>query len=77
MIDPNEFDSTLRRLLKKETFAPFYVELDDGQRILIRQSVVAFGGGAASFIDSEDGALVGFSHKQVIGFHAAGQEVGA
>lgn len=76
MIDPNEFDSTLRQWLKKDTFVPFYVELDDGQQILIRQPVLAFGGGSASFIDSEDGALVGFSHQQVTGFHAAGQEVG-
>lgn len=77
MIDPNEFDVTLRRLLKKDTFVPFFVELDDGQRILIRQPVLAFGGGGASFIDSEDGALVSFFHGQVIGFHAAGQEVQA
>ena len=77
MIDPNEFDANLRQLLKKDDFVPFFVDLDDGQRILIRQPVLAFGGGSASFIDSEDGTLVGFSHKQVIGFHAAGQEVGA
>ena len=75
MIDPNEFDATLRHWLKKESFVPFFVELDDGQNILIRQPVLAFGGGSASFIDSVDGALVGFSHQQVIGFHAAGQEV--
>jgi hypothetical protein len=77
MIDPNEFDATLRRLIKKETFVPFFVELDDGERILIRQPALVFGGGVAGFIDSDDGALVGFSHKQVIGFHPADQEVGA
>ena len=76
-MNPNEFDATLRRLLAKEAFVPFFVELKDGQRILIRQPVVAFGGGFASFIDSEDGALVAFSHEQVAGFHAAGQEIGA
>jgi hypothetical protein len=77
MIDANEFDETLRKLLKKDTFVPFFVELEDGQRILIRRPVLAFGGGSASFIDSEDGALVGFSHEQVKGFHSASQEVGA
>ncbi len=77
MIDPNEFDTTLRQLLKKDTFVPFFVELDDGRRILIREPVLAFGGGSAAFIDREDGALVDFSHDQVIGFHAADQEVGA
>ena len=77
MLDPNEFDTTLRQLIKKDAFVPFYVEVDGGNRILIRQPVLAFGGGAAAFIDSEDGALVDFSYKQVVGFHATGQEVEA
>jgi hypothetical protein len=41
MISPNEFDATLRRLLKKKAFVPFVVELDDRQRILIRNPVLA------------------------------------
>jgi hypothetical protein len=77
MIDPNDFDTTLRRLIKTETFVPFFVELDDGRRILIREPALAFGGGEAAFIDSEDGALVDFSHREVVGFHPADQEVGA
>ena len=77
MIDPNEFDVTLRRLLKKDTFVPFFVKLDDGQHIHIRQPALAFGGGHACFLDPEDGAMVGFSHQQVVGFHAASREVGA
>ena len=77
MIDPNDFDSTLRQWLNEDAFVPFFVELEDGKRILIRQPVLAFGGGSASFIDSEDGALVGFSHKQVLGFRSASQEVSA
>jgi hypothetical protein len=77
MIDPTVFDETLRQLLRRETFAPFRVELEGGQRILICQPVLAFGGGSASFIDPEDGALVGFNHQQVTGFSGAGQEVGA
>lgn len=77
MIDANEFDATLRQLLKKESFVPFCVELNDGRRILISQPALAFGGGSASLIDSKDGALLGFSHEQVVGFHKTGQEVGA
>jgi len=75
MIDPNQFDETLRQLIKRESFVPFYVELDDGQKIWIRQPSLAFGGGSASLISSDDGALVGFSHQQVIGFHTSAQEV--
>ena len=77
MIDPVRFDETLRQLVKTDTFAPFCVELDDGQKIWIRQPMLAFGGGLASLIDPEDGALVGFSHREVVGFHKAGQEVRA
>jgi hypothetical protein len=77
MLDPNRFDESLRQLLGTEHFVPFCVELADGQRIWIRQPVLAFGGGAASFIDPENGALIGFSHDQVTGFHSAGQEVEA
>ena len=77
MIDPNQFDETLRQLVKKETFVPFCVELDDGQKIWIRQPALAFGGGGASFIDPQDGALVSFYHEHVIGFRAADQEANA
>jgi hypothetical protein len=78
MIDPDEFDATLRKLLKREPFVPFEVELDDGRLIPIRQPVLAFGGGSAAFIDPdyEEGAIVDFSHKHVTGFHPMGQEVG-
>jgi hypothetical protein len=75
MIDPKQFDETLRQLIKTEKFEPFCVELDDGQRIWIRQPALAFGGGSASLIDSEDGALIGFSHKDVAGFKKQGQEI--
>jgi hypothetical protein len=75
MIDPMKFDETLRQLVRQETFVPFYVELRDGQKIWVRQPALAFGGGVASLIDPKDGALVGFSHEQVVGFHRAGQEV--
>ena len=77
MIEATEFATTLRRLLNKDSFVPFFVELDSGQRILIREPALAFGGGSAGFIDPDDGALVGFSHKQVVGFNPADREVGA
>ena len=77
MIDPNEFDVTLRERLDAEKFAPFFVEMDDGQRILIRVPLLAFGGGSAAFIDAEDGALVDFTHAHVRGFLTASQEIGA
>ena len=77
MIDSNQFDETLRQLIKADRFVPFYVELDDGQKIWIKEPALAFGGGWASLIDPDDGALVGFSHKEVVGIHKASQEVGA
>ena len=77
MIDPDEFDSTLRKFIQAPKFLPFVVELDDGRRILIRHPALAFGGGMAGFIDSEDGALVDFSHKHVKGFALQNQEIGA
>ncbi len=77
MIDPNLFDETLRQLIKPETFVPFYVELDDGQKIWIKQAALVIGDGLASLIDFDDGALVGFSHEHVVAFHKAGREVQA
>jgi hypothetical protein len=45
-----EFDQTLRSFVKRRPFLPFVVELLDGQRIVIRNRHVAFGGGAAGFL---------------------------
>lgn len=73
MIDPNQFDETLRQLIKADRFVPFYVELDDGQKIWIKEPALAFGGGGASFLDPDDGALVSFYHEHVVGFHSASQ----
>ncbi len=75
MIDSNEFDSTLRRLIYAEPFVPFYAELADGRKIWIRQPVLVIGNGRASLIDSDDGALVSFTHDEVVGFHQTGQGV--
>jgi hypothetical protein len=77
MIDPNEFDAGLRERLQAPQFAPFYVELDNGERILIREPRLAFGGGAAVFIDPVEGGFVDFSHRETTGFKTASNEVGA
>jgi len=77
MINSQEFDETLRRLLQRGEFVPFQIELEGGRRIWIRQPALAFGGGSAAFIDSEDGALVDFSHQDVVALPATEQEVGA
>jgi len=75
MIDPNEFDVTLRRLTRGPKFLPFVVELEDGSRIVVPHPGVAFGGGGASFIDPDDG-IVDFTHEQVKAFRTFDQEVG-
>lgn len=77
MLNPEEFDRTMRQWLSKDHFVPFVVELDDGRQILISEPSVAFGGGGAGFIDPVDGALIDITCDHVVGFHAAGQEIGA
>ena len=77
MLDANQFDETLVKFIQAESFVPFCVELNDGRRIWIRQPALVIGGGLASLIDPDDGALVGFSHKEVIRFHTTGQEAKA
>ncbi|HEY2911418.1 MAG TPA: hypothetical protein VGI99_14300 [Gemmataceae bacterium] len=76
MIDPNEFDATLRRFIQAPKFLPFVVELDDGRRILIRHPAVAFGGGGALTIDPDDGGFVDFTHENVKSFHIMNLEIG-
>jgi hypothetical protein len=44
-----QFEETLRQLLRREPFQPFVVEMVDGRVLAVDQKVV-FGGGAASFI---------------------------
>ena len=74
MIDPEEFDVTLRKLTRGPKFVPFVVELDDGQRLMIRHPGVAFGGGGAALIDLEEG-FIDFTHKEVKAFREFVQEV--
>ncbi len=44
-----EFEETLRELLRREPFQPFVVELVDGRVIAVDEPKLAFCGGAASF----------------------------
>jgi hypothetical protein len=61
----DEFHAQLRQLLHREPFAPFFVELRDGRRLVIKQPSLVFCDGAASFIDLEEEALVEFYHDEV------------
>ena len=60
-----EFQNGLRQLLNSDPFSPFVVELRDGRRIIIKKPPLAFTDEGASFIDSTDGALVGFERNEV------------
>ena len=44
-----QFEQTLREVLRREPFQPFLVELVDGRVITVDHPNVGFGGGAASF----------------------------
>ena len=76
MIAPDEFDRTLRQFLGSDPFIPFFVEMNDGERILIKHPELAFGGGGAAFFDPREGTLVDFSHQQVVGFTPFSEKVG-
>lgn len=60
-----EFQNRLRQLPNSDPFFPFVVELRDGGRIVIKKPPLAFDDEGASFIDSTNGALVGFDRNQV------------
>jgi hypothetical protein len=62
-----EFDQTMRSFVKRQPFAPFVVELLNGERIVVPFPEVAFGGGVAGFRSDEDG-LVDFTNAQVRSF---------
>jgi hypothetical protein len=49
MMSTEQFEHSLRQLLRREPFEPFVVELIDGRVIEIDRPKVVFGGGAASF----------------------------
>lgn len=49
----DQFENTLRQLLKRDPFSPFVVELKDGRMISIERPRIAIGGGGASFFTPE------------------------
>lgn len=64
-----EFDQTMRSFVKRTPFEPFVVELLGGERFIIPFPEVAFGRGAAGYIN-EKGVLVGMKHDEVRSIHA-------
>jgi hypothetical protein len=77
MMTKDEFHASLREFLHRKPFAPFVVELRDGRRLVIKEPAVAFSDGGAGYIDPEDGALVDFSHEEVLTFGFLEQEAPA
>ena len=67
-----EFESTLRRLLRQEPFQPFVVELFDGDQILVDGPKLALGGGGATLLTKDD--LIEFHCNQVRAIHLAMRE---
>jgi hypothetical protein len=49
-MNAEQFEDTLRQLLRQEPFQPFVVELVDGRVIEIDYPKVVIGGGGASFL---------------------------
>jgi hypothetical protein len=65
MMTIEEFEDTLRALIRREPFEPFAVELLDGERFVVdRADAVAFNGGAAGFI-GPDGTIHFFNNEEV------------
>ncbi len=64
-----QFENTLRQLVRREPFQTFFVEMLDGSIIEVDRKV-AFGGGAASFI-SRDDEWVDFACEDVKAFRTA------
>jgi hypothetical protein len=61
----DDFQNTLRSLIRREPFEPFAVELLDGERFVVdRPDAVGFNGGAAVFM-AENGDIHFFNNKEV------------
>ena len=67
----NEETSTqfLQEFIHRQPYAPFFVELRDGQRIFVDYPSVAFSGPAAVFLGEND--LVPFSCDEVVSISRA------
>ncbi|HEX3314111.1 MAG TPA: hypothetical protein VHR72_04425 [Gemmataceae bacterium] len=61
---PQEVEEKIIELKHREPFAPFIVEMDNGQSIEVHYPNLAIAGTGAGFIDHE-GALVDIDFKKV------------
>jgi hypothetical protein len=66
------FAKTLRDILGRQPFIPFFVDLNDGRTILVDYPSLAFSGGAAAFL-AED-AFVPFRCDEVTAIRPATAE---
>ena len=48
-----QFEETLRQLLRREPFQPFVVEMLDGRTIAVDEPKVVMGGGGATFVTAD------------------------
>ena len=61
----DDFQRTLRALMRREPFEPFAVELLDGERFVVdKPDAVGFNGGAAAFL-AADGAIHFFNNEEI------------
>jgi hypothetical protein len=61
----DEFERTLRVLMRREPFEPFAVELLDGERFVVdKPDAVGFNAGAAAFL-AADGTIHFFNNEEV------------
>ena len=49
-MSPEDVESTLIRLLRREPFQPFVIDLADGRRLEIDDRCLAMNGGGATFL---------------------------
>ena len=61
---PEEVEERIIELIQREPFAPFVVDLTDGQSLDVPHPRLAINGGGAGFI-GPDGGLVDFEFKAV------------
>lgn len=53
----DQFTAMLRQFTRQRPFIPFVVTLLDGERIIVEEPHVAFGGGAAGFLSDTEGPI--------------------
>ena len=70
----DQFERELRQLLRAEPFRPFTIVLSGDRTIFVDEPAIAFGGGAAGFIDAEDDVHF-FNCKDVHEFRMTTEEM--